>query len=255
MNNILQAEIFKLKLNKSFWVILLTSVALNGLLHYLLITEWWQVYNTPFDAAGLSKMNGLSMFIAPLFFNLMIGTLAAFYISTEFGTSGVIKNQIISGQNRKLIYFGKYIVYTTASILIVVIAPTVTGIVMNFLMGNGDIFTLETVMYLFGGFSLFSLQLSGFTAIITLLAIITEDSGKTIIFSILFTLVMYVIEKMPRSGIIEVMYDYSIFQQFNLVLFPELGTRDIVTGLAVGIITIFVLLFVGIYVFSRKEIK
>lgn len=255
MNNMLQAEIFKLKLNKSFWVILLTSVALNGLLHYLSITEWWQVYNTPFAAAGLSEMNGLSMFIAPLFFNLMIGTLAAFYISTEFGTSGVIKNQIISGKNRKLIYFAKYIVYTAASILIVVIVPTVTGIVLNFLMGNGDIFTLEMVMYLLGAFSLFSLQLSGFTAIITLLAIITEDSGKTIIFSILFTLVMYVIEKMPRSGITEVMYDYSIFQQFNRVLFPELGTPDIVTGLAVGIITILVLLFIGMYVFSRKEIK
>lgn len=255
MLNMIQAEMFKLRLNKSFWVILLTSLVLSAVMHYLAITEWWQVYNTPFDAAGLSEMNGLSMFMAPLFFNLMIGTLAAFYISTDFGPSGVIKNQIISGKNRKLIYFAKYIVYSAAAVVIAVLIPVVTGIILNIIMGNGGIFTFETITYLLGAYSLFSLQLLGYTAIISLLAIITEDSGKTIIFSILFTIVMYIVEKMPKSGIIERIYEYSIFQQFNQVLFPELGIESIMTGLAVGLITMAVLLFIGMIVFSKKEIK
>ncbi|CAD2073875.1 hypothetical protein JEOAER750_00769 [Jeotgalicoccus aerolatus] len=255
MLNMIQAEMFKLRLNKSFWVILLTSLVLSAVMHYLAITEWWQVYNTPFDAAGLSEMNGLSMFMAPLFFNLMIGTLAAFYISTDFGPSGVIKNQIISGKNRKLIYFVKYIVYSAAAVVIAVLIPAVTGIILNIIMGNGGIFTFETITYLLGAYSLFSLQLLGYTAIISLLAIITEDSGKTIIFSILFTIVMYIVEKMPKSGIIERIYEYSIFQQFNQVLFPELGIESIMTGLAVGLITMAVLLFIGMIVFSKKEIK
>lgn len=255
MLNMIQAEMFKLRLNKSFWVILMTSLVLSAVMHYLAITEWWQVYNTPFDAAGLSEMNGLSMFMAPLFFNLMIGTLAAFYISTDFGPSGVIKNQIISGKNRKLIYFAKYIVYSAAAVVIAVLIPAVTGIILNIIMGNGGIFTFETITYLLGAYSLFSLQLLGYTAIISLLAIITEDSGKTIIFSILFTIVMYIVEKMPKSGIIERIYEYSIFQQFNQVLFPELGIESIMTGLAVGLITMAVLLFIGMIVFSKKEIK
>lgn len=255
MLNMIQAEMFKLRLNKSFWVILLTSLVLSAVMHYLAITEWWQVYNTPFDAAGLSEMNGLSMFMAPLFFNLMIGTLAAFYISTDFGPSGVIKNQIISGKNRKLIYFAKYIVYSAAAVVIAVLIPAVTGIILNIIMGNGGIFTFETITYLLGAYSLFSLQLLGYTAIISLLAIITEDSGKTIIFSILFTIVMYIVEKMPKSGIIERIYEYSIFQQFNQVLFPELEIESIMTGLAVGLITMAVLLFIGMIVFSKKEIK
>ena len=255
MLNMIQAEMFKLRLNKSFWVILLTSLVLSAVMHYLAITEWWQVYNTPFDAAGLSEMNGLSMFMAPLFFNLMIGTLAAFYISTDFGPSGVIKNQIISGKNRKLIYFAKYIVYSAAAVVIAVLIPAVTGIILNIIMGNGGIFTFETITYLLGAYSLFSLQVLGYTAIISLLAVITEDSGKTIIFSILFTIVMYIVEKMPKSGIIERIYEYSIFQQFNQVLFPELGIESIMTGLAVGLITMAVLLFIGMIVFSKKEIK
>ena len=255
MLNMIQAEMFKLRLYKSFWVILMTSLVLSAVMHYLAITEWWQVYNTPFDAAGLSEMNGLSMFMAPLFFNLMIGTLAAFYISTDFGPSGVIKNQIISGKNRKLIYFAKYIVYSAAAVVIAVLIPAVTGIILNIIMGNGGIFTFETITYLLGAYSLFSLQLLGYTAIISLLAIITEDSGKTIIFSILFTIVMYIVEKMPKSGIIERIYEYSIFQQFNQVLFPELGIESIMTGLAVGLITMAVLLFIGMIVFSKKEIK
>lgn len=92
-------------------------------------------------------------------------------------------------------------------------------------------------------------------AINTLLSDIIKDSGKTIIFSILFTIVMYIVEKMPKSGIIERIYEYSIFQQFNQVLFPELGIESIMTGLAVGLITMAVLLFIGMIVFSKKEIK
>src|SRR5699024_11601706 len=95
-------------------------------------------------------MNGLSMFMAPLFFNLMIGTLAAFYISTDFGPSGVIKNQIISGKNRKLIYFAKYIVYSAAAVVIAVLIPAVTGIILNIILGNGGIFPFETITYLLG---------------------------------------------------------------------------------------------------------
>jgi hypothetical protein len=90
MSNLLQAEIFKLKHNKSFWVLLIISAALSSLMHYLVVSEWWMLTNTPFEAAGIPEMNALSMFILPLFFNLMIGTLAAFYISTEFGSTGVI---------------------------------------------------------------------------------------------------------------------------------------------------------------------
>lgn len=254
MNNLLQAEIFKLRHSKSFWAILIISSGLSSLMHYLVITEWWMLTNTPFEAAGIAEMNALSMFIVPLFFNLMTGTLAAFYISTEFGSSGVIKNQIISGKSRGLIYLAKYLIFTSASIIITVIIPAGTGILLNLVL-NGGIFDGESMMYLLKAFGLFTLQMAGYTAIIVLIAVLTEDSGRTIIFTIVFTLIMFVIEKMPMSDIITGIYDYSVFRQFSIVMSPEMTSGQVVTAILVGIISTVLMLLIGIYVFSKKEIK
>lgn len=254
MNNLLQAEIFKLRHSKSFWAILIISSGLSSLMHYLVITEWWMLTNTPFEAAGIAEMNALSMFIVPLFFNLMTGTLAAFYISTEFGSSGVIKNQIISGKSRGLIYLAKYLVFTSASIIITVIIPAGTGILLNLVL-NGGIFDGESMMYLLKAFGLFTLQMAGYTAIIVLIAVLTEDSGRTIIFTIVFTLIMFVIEKMPMSDIITGIYDYSVFRQFSIVMSPEMTSGQVVTAILVGIISTVLMLLIGISVFSKKEIK
>ncbi|MBF0754567.1 ABC transporter permease [Jeotgalicoccus halotolerans] len=254
MSNLLQAEIFKLKHNKSFWVLLIISAALSSLMHYLVVSEWWMLTNTPFEAAGIPEMNALSMFILPLFFNLMIGTLAAFYISTEFGSTGVIKNQIISGKHRSLIYFAKYVVYTAAAVILTVIIPVGSGLILKLII-SGSIFNGDHLIYLLTSFGLFTLQLAGYTAIITLIAIMTGDSGKTIIFSIALTLIMFVIDQIPMSDLISKLYNYSIFHQFGTVMNPEMTAGDIVTAVSTGVISTVVMLLIGMYVFGKKEIK
>lgn len=78
MTNLIRAEMYKLQRNKTFWVILLTVTGLSALLHYLVLIGWWQMQGTSFDAAGLSELNALSTFTVPLFFNLIVSTLAGF---------------------------------------------------------------------------------------------------------------------------------------------------------------------------------
>src|SRR5699024_4600480 len=102
---------------------------------------------------------------------------------------------------------------------------------------------------------LFILQYAGYTALITLLAVFTEDSGKTIIFSVLFTLLMFVIEKVPVFNIVEIIYDYSIFQQFNLVVAPRMSAVMMAEAVIVGVVTIVVVVVAGCLTFGRKEIK
>ncbi|WP_020008131.1 ABC transporter permease [Salinicoccus albus] len=255
MLNLISAEMFKLKKNKSFWVILFVSLGLSALMHYLIITDWWLISNTPFDAAALSDLNALSMFVIPIYFNLMTGSLAAFYISTEFGTDGVIKNQILSGRQRAAVYLSKFIVYTGGSVAIAVLCPLLTGVLLNILMGNADIFTGENIMFLVRAFLLFTMQFAAFCAIILLLAIMSEDSGKTIILSILLTLVMFAAERFNMGGILNTIYDYSIFQQFNLVFDVSMTAGGIIEALTVGGITIVVVLVLGMFIFDRKEIK
>ncbi|KKK33833.1 hypothetical protein WN59_09470 [Salinicoccus sediminis] len=255
MNNLLKAEMFKLGRNRAFWLILAISTGLSALMHYLIIVGWWMISGTSFDAVGLGGLNALSMFLVPAFFNLMIGTLAAFFISTEFGAGGVIKNQILSGRPRSEIYVSKYIVYTLGSVFIGVLIPLSTGLIMLAATGNLEILDGGNITYLIRMHLLFILQYAGYTAMITLLAVLTEDSGKTIIFSVLFTLLMFVVEKVPVFNIVEIIYDYSIFQQFNLVMAPRMSAGMMAEAVVVGVLTIVVVVAAGCMVFGRKEIK
>ncbi|WP_087974391.1 ABC transporter permease [Oceanobacillus rekensis] len=255
MNNLIKAELFKLKRNKSFWVIIGASTGLSALLHYLVIIGWWQMHGTVFDTAGLSELNALSTFTVPLFFNLIVSTLAGFFISIEFSQSGVIKNQVMSGNKRLHIFIAKYLVFSFGSIIVTILIPLVTALVMVILLGHGDVLNLTNMSYVGRAYSLFTLQFLGYTAIIMLLAIITDDSGKTIILSILFTILMFAIEKLPKPTFIELLYENSIFNQFSTVFKLTMSTGEITMSILIAFLSLIIVSVCGIVVFKKKEIK
>src|SRR5699024_4178891 len=189
--------------NKTFWVLIASITGLSALLHCLILMDWWFLSGTEFDKAGLSELNALSPFTTTLFFNLIVSTLAGFYISTEFTQSNVIENQIMSGNKRTNILMSKYLVFSIASFIVVILIPLIAAIILVILLGHGDIFSLANVMYLGRAYSLFALQFLSFTAIVLLIAIVTEDSGKTILFTLLLTIVMFAIEKLITVPFIE----------------------------------------------------
>lgn len=255
VSNLIKAELFKLQRNKTFWVLLFTITGLSALLHYLIIIDWWQVFGTSFDSAGLSELNAVSTFTLPLLFNLIVSTLAGFFISIEFSHSGVIKNQVISGNKRSHIFMAKFLVFSLGSIIVTILTPLVTGIIEVILLGYGDILSLSNIKYLGTAFALFTLQFLGYTAIIILIAILTEDSGKTIIFSILFTTVMFAIEKLPKSSFINMIYENSIFHQFSEVFKFSMTNGEIIKSILIALVTVIIIILCGVFVFNRKEIK
>lgn len=255
MSNLFKAELFKLKRNKSFWVLCLTITGLSALLHYLIIIDWWQTSGSAFDKVGLRELNALSTFTVPLLFNLIVSSLAGFFISTEFSQSGVIKNQVISGNKRSHIFMVKYLVFSLGAIVVAILIPLVTGIIEVIILGHGDILSFPNMLYLGRVLGLFTLQFLGYTAIIMLLAIITEDSGKTIIFSVLFTIVMYVVEKLPKSTFINMVYENSIFHQFSEVFKYAMTNGEIIKSIIIALVTIIIITMCGVFVFKRKELK
>lgn len=255
MTNLIRTELYKLQRNKTFWVLTGMITGISALLHYLIIIGWWQMEGTAFDSAGLSELNALSTFTVPLFFNLIVSTLAGFFISTEFSQSGVIKNQIISGNKRSHIFMAKFLVFSIGSFIVTILIPLVTAIILVILFGHGDILNSSNIMYVGRVFSLFTLQFLGYTAIMIVIAIITDDSGKTIIFSILFTIVMFAIEKLPRSTFINMMYEHSIFGQFSEVFKISMTNGEIVKSILIGVTTIIIITLCGVFIFKRKELK
>lgn len=255
MINQMKAEFLKLKRNKTFWVLLVIALGLSALLHYLIMIDWWKVNDSVFVQAGLGELSSLSAFTTPLFFNLFIGTLAGFFISVEFSQSSVIKNQIISGGKRSHIFLSKYIVYSLASVVMTILIPVLIGLIEVVLLGHGEILSLSSMLYLGRAFGLFLLQFLGYTAIIVLLTILTEDSGKTIIFSILLTIVMYGIEMAPNLPIIGTIYRNSIFYQFSEVFKFPMTNGEMLHAILIAFLTFIIVIFCGIFIFNKKEIK
>lgn len=255
MNNLLKAELYKLQRNKTFWVLLLVSAGLSALLHFLIITDWWMVGATEFDEAGLKELNALGTFTLPLFFNLFVSTLAGFYISIEFSQNNVIKNQIVSGNKRWKIYIAKFIVLAIGTFLIVVAMPVFTGLVEMILMGRIEQLTPSALQFIGTSFALFTLQVIAYTAIIMVIAVLTEDSGKTIIISIVFTIMMFAIEKLGKTPIIEWLYDHSIFSQFAAGFQYNLVGGDALKAILIALITLAIVLAYSTLYFNKKEIK
>jgi len=255
MNNLLKAELYKLQRNKTFWVLLLVSASLSALLHFLIITDWWMVSATEFDKAGLKELNALGTFTIPLFFNLLVSTLAGFYISIEFSQNSVIKNQIVSGNKRWQIYIAKFIVLAIGTFLIVLVTPVFTGLVEMILMGRIEQLSPSALQFLGISFALFTLQVIAFTAIIMVIAVMTEDSGKTIIISIVLTIIMFAIEKLGKTPFIEWLYDHSIFRQFTAVFQYNLAEGDALKAILIALITLAIVLVCSILYFNKKEIK
>lgn len=255
MINQIKVELYKLQKNQTFWVLLFISIGLSALMHFLVIADWWQMYGTTFNQVGLHELNGLSPFAIPLFFNLFISTLAGFFIAIEFSHGSVIKNQIISGSHRKHIYLSKYIVFSIGSIIITILSPLLTGLIETVLFGYGDILTSASLLYLGRVYGLFALQLLGYTAIILLLAMVSEDSGKTIIFSILFTIVLFAVEKLPHLPLLSTVYKFSIFHQFSNVFKLPMAIDEMLIAILIALLTIVVVTFCGIAIFNKKEIK
>lgn len=255
MINLIRAEIFKLTSNKTFWVLTISIVILSSLLHYLVITDWWMMTGTPFELIGLSEWNALFPFITPLFFNLIISTIAAFCISIEFSKSGVMKNQMMSGHKRSHIFIAKYLIYSIGSFVITVFIPLLTAMLMVLLWESGEIFNQDNISYLARAFSLFSLHFICFTAVVFIIAIFTEDSGKTILFTLLVAISMFVVEKFVTSDMVNQLYEYTFFYQFNKVFHPMISSEDIIQSIVIGVVSFIVIISFGVFAFNRKEIK
>lgn len=255
MSNLMRAEFYKLFRNKTFWVLIVSLTGLCTLMHHLIITDWWMMTGTPFEVAGLRELNALAVLIVPLFFNLIVSTLAGFYIANEFSQSGVIKNQIITGHKRTHIFLAKFLSLSFGAFIVAVVIPLITALGLVMLHGMGDILALSNFLYLGRAYSLFTLQFLCLTAIVLLIAVVTEDSGKTIIFTLLLSVGMFIIEKFVSKPFITMLYEHTFFYQFSEAFKWELTSGEIVKSILIGLISLVAILLCGMLVFKKKEIK
>jgi ABC-2 type transport system permease protein len=256
MINLIKAELFKLKRNNTFWVLMGVVTVFFALANYLVIIDWWQMHNTGFYNIGLKEYNAMDMVKLPLIFNLIISTLAGFFINIDY-TTGTIKNQILSGNKRSHIYLAKLIVFSLGAVITAVILPLITVIIETILLGRSEIYTGTTVMYLLRAFSLYTLIIIAYSSIIMLIASLTKESGKTIIITIIMTIILFVIEKtlVLKYEVVRRIYENSIFYQIYQAFNPSITSNEIGTNILISLGTFIIMSYCGSRIFKKQEIK
>ncbi|MDF2834681.1 MAG: transporter permease [Paenibacillus sp.] len=254
MINLFRAELFKLGKNRMFWTLTIIATIVFALLHYLVTVGWWQLSNS-FEQAGLELFSSLTIAVVPMFFMLFLSTLAGFFVANDF-TMGVVKNLVMSGNRRSHIFLTKLLAFMLGSVFLTVVCPLFVIIGGKLLFGFGALTDTAALGYFARSMGLFVLHLMGFVALLMLIALLVEDSGKTIIISIVIALLISVADVMrPLPGFVETLYPYSIFHHITAAWNFTMSPSDVKQSLLVALCSLLLLIFCGNTVFRRKEMK
>lgn len=254
MINLLRAELFKLVKNKVFWTLSIIMAVIFALLHYLIMIGWWKVSNSFVDS-GLELFTSLAVVTTPFYFMLFLSTLAGFFVAHDF-TIGVVKHFVMGGNRRSHIFLAKLLIFALGSIILTVVCPLLVTFGGKLLFGFGELTDPAALGYFARSMGLFLLHFMGFVALLMLIALLVEDSGKTIIISIVLALLISIADVMrPLPGFMETLYQYSIFHHLTDSFRFTMSQSDVIQSLLVALCTILILVFCGNAVFQRKEVK
>ncbi|MFJ7368052.1 ABC transporter permease [Lysinibacillus sp. NPDC098008] len=249
MNNVIKAEWYKLRKDRSLWTLLTILILISLSYPLLIIFDKNADTITVMDFYRQTILGGNNYII-----RLVPCVLAGFFISSEYAI-GTMKSIVASGNSRVRIYFAKLMVYSIGAILIAFVFPLVfTGAVAVFLHFNG----MPTLSYFASTVGLTALYTSAFASIMALFATIFTESGKAIgfmlFFFLLFDSLLYTLSNF--LPVFEVIFSYSIFK-----LFLDIGRIETIHGIelvqliAIPIITFIIFGILGSIVFQKKEIK
>ncbi|MNJ42720.1 ABC-2 family transporter protein [compost metagenome] len=203
----------------------------------------------------MELFSSLELATTPFYFMLFLSTLAGFFVANDF-TIGVIKNVVMSGNRRSYIFAAKLLIFALGSVVLALVCPLLVIFGGKLLFGFGEMTDPSAFGYFTRATSLFLLHLLAFTALLMLVALLAEDSGKTIIISVVLALLISIADVLrPLPGFLETLYHYSIFHHILDSFRIEMTPADVLQSLSVGLSTILVLVVVGNFVFKRKDVK
>lgn len=253
MLNLIRAEMFKLRRNRSFWTLLITLAVLS--LAYPLL------YYFDHRSSGAAQFTGaefLLTFVSSNSYLIKFGVaiLAGFFISNEYSI-GVMKTIASTGHTRGRLYSAKLAVFSLGAMIASIIFPVISTLEVTLLSGFGELAQGNGGLYLTRVLLLTFLYGAAYAAIGALIAVIFTDSGKTIGFSIIFFLGIDVLLSSLGSKVsfIQTIYDYSVFKLIADIGLPTIANEDWMALLLVPILTIVSACLMGIVVFRKKDIK
>lgn len=253
MINLIRVEFFKLRKNRSYWVLLIALAVLS--MAYPLL------YYFDHRSSGEAQFTGavfLTTFVASNAYLIKFGVamLAGFFICNEYAT-GVMKTIASSGHTRGRLFIAKLCGFTGGAFLVSLAFPVVSTITVSGLAGFGHLPAGSTAFLLVRIIGLTLLYAAAYAAIAALFAVVLTDSGKTIGASLAFFLLADVAlagigSKVPFMAKV---YDYSIFKQIGDIGKPVIEHGEWPSLVLVPLVTLAVCALLGVLAFRRKDIK
>ena len=249
MGNLLRTEWYKLRKDRTFWV-LSAFLIVFAILYPLLI-------NTTDDISGNDYYRGDILSINTDIVRLFPAILAGFFIANEYAI-GTMKSIVSSGNSRIRLYFAKLTVFSVGSMIIMLILPIV-------MLGASLIYKGSHIMpewtFFFQTISLIALYAVAFASIMAFFSTILTNSGKAIGFLLLFlalsgSLFEYLAAKI---SFLKWLITHSIFLTNGSILtidkIDHWSGETVFTFVLVPILTFLVFGFLGSFIYRKKEIK
>ncbi|MCP3739382.1 ABC transporter permease [Rossellomorea sp. BNER] len=254
MGNLVKTEWYKLKKDRSFWVLTLLLLAFAILYPLDQLRSPGAISTLPSEndyyRGAVLSINSQIVWILP-------AILAGFFIASEY-SMGTMKSIASSGNSRIRMYFAKLIVFSVGSITILLILPI-------FMMGASALYLGFDAMpewtFYFQTIGLIALYAAAFASIMAFFSTIFNDSGKAIGFLFLFLLLSpSLLEAVGgKVSFLEPMITRSIFiSQGSISGIDQIGHwngDDVLTFLVVPILTFLIFGILGSFIFWKKEIK
>lgn len=181
---------------------------------------------------------------------ILLPCFAGLHIATEF-SQGTMKTSIASGNSRLRIYLTKLLVHGLGGIVFLYGIPMLLSVALAFLVGRPLSFDLYTLQIL----GLSALFIFAFASINALFAFWFANNGIVSVFLIVLAFTPLMLNEYP--GILgEYIKNFTPYiltlQILNVTTFTS---ADWIRMIAVPLVTILIFGSLGVWHFSRKEIK
>lgn len=178
MINILKSDFYKLRKNKAFWICAAVSAALGILFVMLLQTG---VTNAE-DVAGRGSVEMLAEVLLTGFNIFVIAAFIPIFVTTEFQV-GTIKNTLSRGAGRIKVFFSKFVVSSSAA-LVILLAFIITFITSGTVLWGFDPNGIGVTFNLVVMVSLNALMVLAYTALFTFTSMTLRSTASAILTNI-----------------------------------------------------------------------
>lgn len=276
MTNLLKSDFYKLLRNKYLYICIIFSVALTitnllianheykkmeqNLNNESMVQEVQTIQETyNFDNFKINVINQIPHFFDNIFIFMFIGISISMFCTADF-KSGTIKNIASKGFGRENIYLSKLILSIFICFAVVLVNFAVFLIVASTSLEFGSI-PNNFVLDLLRMCGLQSLTCIAITSLFTMIAMLVKQNGITISI-ITFTLLLTITIVKLISGIIyEIFKKQIVVENYCILRYPQLlssysiDNKLILTCSLVSIISIALFTVLGIYSFTKRDIK